>query len=237
MVRTELVKRSPLRILEQSIHGGLGKGNIGVIAAPKGIGKTACLIHIATDQLLEGKHIIHVSFAAGTNHIISWYEDIFTEIARRYHLDEAMEVHDDIIKNRVIINFRQDGVTAAQVGRSIRSMIQEGNFNADAIIIDGYDFSREDTEEFGVFKGLAEEAGLEIWFSASLSKEALKTDGNAIPAIMERYLRHTAVFIILEPCDTYIKLKLVKDHEIIPMSDLHLKLDPHILLIAEEVEV
>ena len=30
MVKSELIKRSPLRIFEQSIHGGLGKGEIGV---------------------------------------------------------------------------------------------------------------------------------------------------------------------------------------------------------------
>ena len=46
MVKAELIKRSPLRVFEQSIHGGLGRGNIGVLASPKGVGKTACLVHI-----------------------------------------------------------------------------------------------------------------------------------------------------------------------------------------------
>ena len=102
MVKTELNKRSPLRILENSIHGGVGKGNLAVIAARKGIGKTACLVHIATDQLFRGKHVIHVSFSANTSHIISWYEDIFNEIAKVNNLEHAMEVHDDIISNRII---------------------------------------------------------------------------------------------------------------------------------------
>ena len=62
MIKKELITKSPLRILEQSIHGGIGKGNIAILAAPKGLGKTACLVHIATDQLLQGKHVIHVSF-------------------------------------------------------------------------------------------------------------------------------------------------------------------------------
>ncbi len=53
MVKSELINRSPLRILEKSIQGGVGKGNIGVIASRKGVGKTACLVHIATDNFLE----------------------------------------------------------------------------------------------------------------------------------------------------------------------------------------
>ena len=30
MLKEEIIKRSPIRILEKSIHGGLGKGNLGV---------------------------------------------------------------------------------------------------------------------------------------------------------------------------------------------------------------
>jgi len=60
MVRKELINRSPLRILERSTHGGVGKGNIGIIAARKGVGKTACLVHIATDQLFQKIGRAHV---------------------------------------------------------------------------------------------------------------------------------------------------------------------------------
>jgi hypothetical protein len=236
MIRKELVNRSPLRILEQSTHGGLGAGNIGVIAAPKGFGKTACLVHIATDQLLEGKHVIHISFATDTSHIISWYEDIFEEIAKRYKLEGAMDVHDDIIRNRVIMNFRQDGVSADQVQRSVRSMIRDANFNANAVFVDGYDFSKSTVDEFASFKRFAQEAGLEIWFSASTRKDTVMVGKSDIPLFLNGYLRDIAVLINLEPIGNYMHLRLIKDHEIVPMSDLHLKLDPHILLIAEETE-
>ncbi len=234
MIRNELVKRSPLRILEQSMHGGLGKGNIGVISARKGVGKTACLVHIATDQLLEGKHVIHVSFATETMHIISWYEDIFEEIARRYGLDGSMDVHDDIIRNRVIMNFRQDTVSGPQVQRSIRSMIKDGNFSADVVIVDGYDFQKSTPEELAGFKTFAEEAQIELWFSASIRKDATQARDSNVPDILLPFLPSISVLIALKPCDTYIHLSLVKDHELVPPTDLHLRLDPHILLIAEE---
>ncbi|MBN2189525.1 MAG: hypothetical protein JW699_08720 [Chitinispirillaceae bacterium] len=235
MIRNELIKQSPLRILQQSMHGGgLGKGNIAVIAAPKGLGKTACLVHLATDHLLEGKHVIHVSFADDTRHIITWYEDIFDEIAGRYRLDGAKDVHDDIIKQRVILNFRQDGVSASQVQRSVRSLIKDGNFNAEAVFVDGYDFTRATGEEFGSFKRFAEEAGLELWFSASVKKGLAASQ--QVPDYLDRHRRYIAVFIVLEPSGNYINLKLVKDHDKVPVNDLHLKLDPHNLLIAEEAD-
>src|SRR4030042_5059805 len=130
MLKQELIKNSPLRILEKSVHGGVGKGNIGVLAARQGVGKTACLVHIATYQLFQGKHVIHVSFSGSPAHIISWYEDIFSELALRLKLENSMEEHDQIIKNRVIMNFNQAGAKIDMVARSLRSMIKEGGFAA-----------------------------------------------------------------------------------------------------------
>ena len=182
MVKNELITRSPLRILERSTRGGVGKGNIGIIAARKGVGKTACLVHIATDQLFQGKHVIHVSFANDTSHIVAWYEDIFEEISRRHNLDDAMDIHDEITKNRVIMNFRQDGISNDQIRRSLRSMIQDGHFSADIIVIDGFDFSKITADMFHPFKEFAEELGIEIWFSTTLKRDGQEYDekGNEI---------------------------------------------------------
>ncbi|MDR2728678.1 MAG: hypothetical protein LBB56_06050, partial [Chitinispirillales bacterium] len=171
MINKELISRSPLRILEKSTKGGVGKGNISIIAARKGTGKTACLVHIATDQLIQGKNLIHVSFAANPSHIASWYDNIFSEIAKRNSVDNAAQVQDQLTKNRVIMNFTQDGVKVSQVLSSIKSMIKEGGFNADVVIIDGYDFKRADKEEFANFKRFAEELQIQLWFSATTHRD------------------------------------------------------------------
>lgn len=142
MVKSELNKRSPLRIFENSINGGVGKGNIGVLTSRKGVGKTACLVHIAMDKLFRGRHVIHVSFSSKVDHIAIWYEDIFKEIAKKRELDNAVDIHDEVIKNRVIMNFNQDGIETSKVLSSISAMIEQGHFDADAVIIDGYDYAK-----------------------------------------------------------------------------------------------
>ena len=75
MVKKELIRRSPLRILEKAIHGGLKDGNVGVLASRKGVGKTACLVHLSTDKLFQEKPVIHVSYASRVDYIITWYEE------------------------------------------------------------------------------------------------------------------------------------------------------------------
>lgn len=233
MTMSELVKRSPLRILEQSIRGGLGAGNIGVFSSPKGLGKTACLVHIATDKLFQGQHVIHVSFAARTDHIIRWYEDIFGEIVDKRELSDVVDVHDEIIRNRVIMNFSQDGTNADQLLKSLRAMITDGGFAADVLVVDGYDFVKGSPESIAAIKSFAEELDIAVWFSASSPEDPSIVDERGVPTYLTSYLDHISVLITLEATPEFIKLRLVKDHQKIMGDDLHVRLDSKSLLIVE----
>ena len=113
-------------------------------------------------------------------------------------------------------------------------MIQEGHFNADVVVVDGFDFEKANAEEIRNFRQFAAETGIEAWFSASTRETGCGVDANGIPNMLQKFLPDISVFIELEMCGKYIHLKLVKDHETIPATDLHLKLDPQILLIAED---
>jgi len=234
MVRSELIKRSPLRILEKSINGGVGKGNIGVLASRKGVGKTACLVHIATDKLLADKHVIHVSFAARVDHIISWYEDIFKEIAKWKDLESASDVHDEIIKNRVIMNFNQAGVRTEQVVASLEAMISDGQFPADTVIFDGFDFSIGGIEALEVIKDFAKRTQTEVWFSASLKGDEPLFDEQWMPNELKPYIDQIDVMISLRFEGEHVRLQVVKDHGNPNPGDLHRKLDPKTLLTAAE---
>ena len=234
MVKSELINRSPLRILEQSIQGGVGKGNIGVIASRKGVGKTACLVHIATDKLLRERHVIHVSFSKRTDHIISWYEDIFNEISKKRELENAVDVHNEIIKNRVIMNFSQDGVEISQILKSLEAMIVNGNFKANSVIVDGFDFDNISEEGLEKIREFARQLDLEIWFSASLKGEEPIFDEDGFPAELKRVISKLDVVISLKYVDQSIRMEVVKDHDSDMKEDLHLTLDPKTLLIIEE---
>jgi hypothetical protein len=233
-VKEELVKRSPLRILEKSISGGLGRGNIAVLASRKGVGKTACLVHIAVDKLLQGKSVIHVSYSSRVDHIINWYEDIFKEIAKAPRMASALEMYDELIRNRVIMNFKQEGARTEQVLRSLEAMIVHGQFAAETIIVDGLDFGQAGPEELRKFKDFAARLGLEVWFSASLRGEEPLFDARGIPLLLESHVGVIDVLISLLHHGDHVHFTLVKDHDRLAPHNLRLKLDPTTLLIAKD---
>ncbi|MDD8026406.1 MAG: hypothetical protein PHI34_07820 [Acidobacteriota bacterium] len=232
MVKDELIKRSPLRVLEQAIHGGLGKGYIGVLASPKGVGKTACLVHIATDKLLQGRSVIHVSYSSRVDYIINWYEDIYTELAKKRKLESAVDIHDEIVKNRVIMNFNQEGTRTEQVLRSLEAMIDFGKFPAEAIIVDGYDFTKSAVEDLAKFKVFAGKLGLEVWFSASLKENGVPMYGEGgMPGLLQDAAAAIDVLITLHAVGDHVELRVVKDKDHPAPGLLKLKLDPKTLLI------
>ncbi|HRY73511.1 MAG TPA: hypothetical protein P5165_09820 [Spirochaetia bacterium] len=233
MLKEELITKSPVRILEKSIEGGLMAGNIGVIASRKGIGKTSVLVQLALDKLLQGEKVIHVSFTAHTSYVISWYENIFTELAKRRGLERLDEVRDELVKNRVIMNFAQEGVSIDQIVRSLKAMVVDGGFKAKTLIVDGFDFTRATKDQLAKVKAFAAEMGLEVWYSCTLIGEEPLVDKNNIPVILREYLEQIGVLILLEPKAEYIHFTVVKDHERMNPQDLKLKLDAKTLLIAE----
>jgi len=234
-VTDELIKRSPLRILEKSISGGLGKGNIGVLASQKGVGKTACLVHIAADKLIQRKPVIHVSYASRVDHIMTWYADIFKEIAKAPRMGAALEIYDEIIKNRVIMNFKQDGAKTDQVLRSLEAMIVHGNFAAETVIVDGLDFCRAGLDDLRLFKEFAGRLGLEVWLSASLRGDGPLFDDRGVPVMLEPCLDTIDVLISLVHHGNHVHFNLVKDHDRLAPKNLRLKLDPTTLLIAKDI--
>jgi hypothetical protein len=234
MVKSELIQKSPVRILEKSIEGGLKGGNIGVIASRKGIGKTSVLVQLALDKLFQEKRVIHVSFVSHTSYVISWYENIFTEIAKKKNLDGVMDVHDQVSRNRVLMNFNQETVTIDQIIKSLRTMMTEGGFKAESLIVDGFDFAKTDRSRFEKVKAFAQEFGIEVWYSCTMAGPEPLVDQNGIPAVIKSFVDLVSVVILLEPKADYIHLTVTKDHSRVKPEDLSLKLDAKTLLIAEK---
>jgi len=233
MLKEEFIRKSPVRIFEKSIEGGLHAGNIGVLSSRKGIGKTSVLVQIALDKLIQGEKVIHVSFNAHTSYIISWYENIFAEIARRRNLENIGEIKEELVRNRMIMNFTQEGISVDQIIRTLKALIIEGGFSAKTIIVDGFDFTRATPERFEKVKTFLQEMQLEAWYTCTLAETDPVLDAQGIPIILRDIEPYISVIVVLEPQKDYIHLRVVKDHERRNPSEMNLMLDARTLLIAE----
>ncbi len=232
MLKDELIKKSPIRVFEKSIHGGLEKGNLGVITARKGIGKTACLAHVAIDKMLRGKHVLHISFTDDPFHVRSWYRHVFDEVAKQYKLEDALDVFDELVHHRLIMHFKQKDVTFDKIRDNIQQVEKGTDFSPEIVIVDGCDFENVTDDTLANWKQLAADQNAAIWFAAILHRENLQIDDRGIPAPVNQYTDFFSVIIMLEPMQDFINLKLLKDRDSTDLEKLYLKLDPKTLLIS-----
>jgi hypothetical protein len=233
MIRQELNKRSPLRILENTTHGGLGKRNIGIFAAYHGEGKTACLVHFALDALLQNQTVLHITFSEVPDHIYSWYENIFSELAKGYRLEKASEVHDEISQHRMIMNFNLKKLSLEKAREKISQNLKDLKFKPEVIIVDGFEAEHADENVFGEFKAMAQEHEAELWFSYAVHDGPPSGARVNLTETLAKLDGVISVIIFLEFLNHKLMLRLLRDHERACIEDTHLRLDPTTLLIME----
>ena len=105
MIKDELFERSPVRCFEKAT-GGLKAGELGLLSSKKGVGKTSVLVQFGVDTLLQDKQVVHVSFDQQSANVITWYQDIFTEIANTiFSLTIFIVFLDNFIKFTIFKHF------------------------------------------------------------------------------------------------------------------------------------
>src|SRR5688572_32934095 len=102
MFRKDVNERSPMRVFENSMHGGLGRGNLGVVISRAGVGKTAVLVQIALDDLLRDRKVLHISHEYAVDHVRAYYDEIFHDLAAVTRLEDPEGVRLDLERNRLI---------------------------------------------------------------------------------------------------------------------------------------
>jgi hypothetical protein len=220
MVKQELIERSPVRFLEKAANGGLLAGEIGVLTSKKGLGKTSVLVQIGLDMLLQEKSVVHVSFNQHSDNVITWYEDIFNETAKKKNLADADEVKNSVIRNRVILNFSPDTVSAERIINTLKALGQ-GGIVASCMIVDGLDLALLKSEDYKALKEYGKEANLVIWFSHNVENDASYSNPD-VDCILH-----------LEQKPDTIQMKILKSHG--TESDVaSLKLDSKTLLMSEK---
>ena len=186
MYRKEVNERSPMRVFEKSMHGGLGRGNVGIVASVPGMGKTPLLVQIALDDLLRDRKVLHISHENPVDHVRTFYSEVFHDLSAMSKLDEPDAVMLEIERNRMIFSLlcdRDDVPLSQRGGRTSIGRIQEvvkfardaAQFQPDVLIVDGFHLVRGSDEAVKALAALAKEIDAELWLSVTTEPVSGKT--------------------------------------------------------------
>ena len=233
MHRKELNERSPVRVLEASIHGGLGRGNIGVVMARKGVGKTAFLVGVAMDELMQGRKVLHVSMDDESDKVRSYYDEMFQDLAHERKLEDVWKVRLEMERNRRIHCYMGGSFSIDRLGEAIRFLGEHGDFRPSAIVLDGYDFENARSEDLVKLREMAKFCDAELWMSAVTHREATASD-KGVPEPVARVEKDVDVILQMAHDTKAVHVSLLKDHDNPEVSSLKLALDPTTMLLVKE---
>ncbi len=238
MYAKEVNEHSPLRILEKSIHGGLGKGNLGAAMARAGVGKTACLVQIGLDDLMRGRGVFHVALGQTLEHVQTWYDALFDDLADHAKLEDREAARTQVVKHRVIKVFADQHLPPDRLERAIDMFAEHLGFKPSVILIDGYDWSGGHSfrdahtshipvaavsREITAFKALAKKIDAELWISAQTHRGQTGEHPDKLTPPCAPYAQLIDVAIYLESQGDLVQLRILRDHGEAKPSDVQLE--------------
>jgi hypothetical protein len=225
--RKFLNARSPLRLLEKGLHGGLGAGNLGVVIAGHGVGKTSFLVGVAVDELLRDGRVLHVSCSHPVTHVRAHYDTVYDELAQSKHLEDLGMIRGEIDRRRSIRVYPPNTLTPGKLRDAVK-LAREAGAVPSLIVLEGLDITLLTHADVEDLRGLAQELPAEIWLEATSDKERAV----AVPSGMRPFEDLISVILALEPGHDVVRLRAIKDHANPDVSDLHVSLDPRTLLLV-----
>ncbi len=247
MSTSAITEKSPMRILETSLNTGMGPGSLGVIMARAGVGKTACLVHIAIDRILLGEQVAHVSIGEGPDKVKAWYNETTRNLVQHYAESELEDgkkessgrgsllvlVKKSIEENSVILNYAPSSFSIKRLKESLKMLREQLAFDPKLLVVDDVDFEKAERRFFQEAKDFAAENGVEMWFTAKCSYDQKKINERGIPYPCDTIDDLFDVIVMLIPKPPIIALQILKGDGLSGESNL-IHLEPKTMLLEKQ---
>jgi archaellum biogenesis ATPase FlaH len=222
--------RSPLRQLEKALHGGLGVGNLGVLVAGHGLGKTAFLVGVALDELLRGGSVLHVALGQSVSHVRDHYDALFEELAASLHIEDPVTLHAEIDRQYSIRSYQPRDFSVTKLDQAVEQEREMGH-KLSLVVIEGVDLGETEHQELAQLRELARDLGAEVWLSVASAEERVMES----PAVVKRFDDLLSVVLALEPPEAgrdTLSLRALRGHDDADLTELRVALDPRTLLLV-----
>ena len=204
--RMQDLKRTTVPTKWQPINdlmdGGLGPGELGVVVAPSGVGKTWILTAIGAEAVRQGLSVVHYTMELSEHYVGARYDTVFTGTPSAELKDKKDEVKAKItnLKGKLLIKyFPPKGVTVKKLQQHIEKMVTLDN-KPDVIIVDYADLllshsNKSDStyaEQGGVYidlRGMSGELEIPVWTASQTNRSAIDSEVIEADKIADSYAK------------------------------------------------
>jgi len=201
--RFELKARNPVSTgwdkINSITQGGLGIGELGVVIAPTGVGKSMVLVHLGAEALKAGKTVVHYTLELGDTVVASRYDSCITGIGLSdlySRKDEIYEHVKDVPGRLIVKEYPTKTATTGTITNHLEKLIARG-IKPDMVIVDYGDLlrpidkrkeKRNELESiYEEMRALAQIYQCPVWTASQTNRTGLNAEVITMESISEAF--------------------------------------------------
>lgn len=223
-------------MIQQTLGRPLRGGEFGVLLARAGVGKTACLTHIALEHLLQGSSVLHVCIDDIPDTVKIWYQELLRNItaSRSLSPEESVRLQHHVEPRRFILAYLHHTFNPGKLEQSVRNLKEQANFHPDLVILDGLDFDRVSRSTLENLQEFAKRHEVSMWMSARTHRHIDTLNERGIPYPCHEIDDLFHAILLLEALPDAIQLKVLKRYDRYQPEHPAISLNPQTFLLMQE---
>ena len=202
-LRYELKARNPVSTGWEKIDAltkkGLGSGELGVVIAPTGAGKSMVLAHLGAQAIKDGKNVVHYTLELSESVTGQRYDSCITGVPLNALFHQKEEVLEAIseVKGTLIIKEYPTKTASTNTIRTHLEKLKKRNHKIDMILVDYADllrpcvhFKEKRNELESIYEDLraiAQEYKCPVWTASQTNRTGLNAEVVTMESISEAF--------------------------------------------------
>ena len=191
-------------MLDRIMAGGLGRGELGIVIAPPGSGKTLSLVNFGASGKVNGKDVVHFSLEMSEERVAHRYDSHYTNKDFNFikeHRDavtQSLSMLATAVEGQLVIkSYPTRSCTVARLRSYLTSLKLAKGISPDVVIVDYPDLMRptqtyaERRTELEILyeelRGVAQEFDCAVWGASQTNRGALAKEVVTIADLAESF--------------------------------------------------
>jgi replicative DNA helicase len=202
--RFKLVSRNPIptgwKLIDDVASGGLGSGELGVVIAPTGAGKSMALVHIGAEAIKAGKTVIHYTLELSDTIVASRYDSCITKVHLMDLIPLKEKIYEEIkeLTGKLIVKEYPTRSASIQTIKNHLERMSNRGIHPDIILLDYADlikpvFFKKDEKRhqleaiYEELRGLAQIYACPVWTASQTNRSGLNAEVITMESISEAF--------------------------------------------------
>ena len=187
------------KIVDDITKGGLGRGELGVVIAPTGAGKSMALVHLGAQAIKEGKNVVYYTLELQDTVVASRFDSCITGVKLQDLFSFKDLIYDQVkdLEGKLIV--KEYPTKSANVNKLKQHLekLRRSDFVPDLVLVDygdllqpisSYKEKRIELETiYEDLRGMAQEFECPVWTASQTNRSGLNAEVVTMESISEAF--------------------------------------------------